>query len=64
MKVSDWRNRSEDELKQELLALMKEQFNLRLQKGMSEPPRPHLFRQVRRNIARVKTLLKEKERKA
>lgn len=49
-----------DALRKELLDLMKEQFSLRMQKGMSEIPRPHLYKQVRRNIARVKTILKEK----
>ena len=61
MNINDLRNKSMDELRKELLDLMKERFNLRMQKGMSEIPRPHLYRQVRRNIARVKTVLKEKE---
>lgn len=64
MNTNDLRKKSEAELAKELLELTKEQFNLRMQKGMGEVPRPHLFKQVRRNIARVKTLLKEKERKA
>lgn len=63
MNINDLRNKSMDELRKELLDLMREQFNLRMQKGMSEVPRPHLYKQVRRNIARVKTILKEKERK-
>lgn len=63
MNINDLRSKSVDELRKEFLHLMKERFNLRMQKGMSEMPRPYLYRQVRRNIARVKTLLKEKERK-
>ena len=61
MNINELRNKSVDELRQELLDLMKERFNLRMQKGMSEMLRPHLYKQVNRNIARVKTLLKEKE---
>lgn len=49
------------ELKQEHLALLREQFNLRMQKGYGESSRPHSFRQVRRNIARVLTILNEKQ---
>lgn len=62
MKTNDLRNKTEAELKKELLELLKEQFNFRMQKGMGEVPRPHLYKQVRRNIARIKTLLREKER--
>jgi large subunit ribosomal protein L29 len=60
MKVADIRNKSIDELKSELVALLKEQFNLRMQRGMGQAPKSHLFNIVRRNIARIKTILKEK----
>jgi large subunit ribosomal protein L29 len=53
--------KSVDELKTELIELLKEQFNLRMQRGMGQTPKPHLFKKVRRNIARVKTILKQKE---
>ncbi|MBW5802543.1 50S ribosomal protein L29 [Coxiella endosymbiont of Ornithodoros amblus] len=61
MNVNDFRNKTKVELKKELFELLKEQFNLRMQKGGGEAPRPHLFKRVRRDIARVKTLLGEKE---
>lgn len=61
MKITDLRTKTKYELKVELLNLLKEQFNLRMQKGMAEVPRPHLYKRVRRDIARIKTLLKEKE---
>ncbi|WP_267256251.1 50S ribosomal protein L29 [Coxiella endosymbiont of Ornithodoros maritimus] len=61
MNVNDLRNKTKAGLKKELLELLKEQFNLRMQKGGGEVPRPHLFKRVRRDIARVKTLLGEKE---
>lgn len=64
MKATELRSKSAEELKQELLSLQEEQFKLRMQKNMGESPRPHLFRVARRGIARIKTLLQEKERQS
>lgn len=64
MKTTDLRNKSVAELKQELLALTREKFNLRMQKGTGQLGKPHQFKAVRRNIARVKTILNEKAGKA
>lgn len=61
MKASELRQKSVDELKQELLGLLREQFNLRMQKSTGQLSKPHLFRQVRRNIARVKAVLDDKK---
>ncbi len=60
MKATELRNKSVDELKTEMLALFRELFNLRLQKGTGQPPKGHLFKQVKLNIARIKTILEEK----
>ncbi|MFZ2315489.1 MAG: 50S ribosomal protein L29 [Gammaproteobacteria bacterium] len=60
MKASELRNKSAEELKTEMLALLKEQFNLRMQKGAGQPPKSTLFKKVRRGIARIKTILNEK----
>ena len=60
MKASELRNKSEVELQQQLLDLRKEQFNLRMQSAMAQLPKSHLFNVVRKNIARVKTVLNEK----
>ena len=60
MKAADIRKKSNDELNTELNALLKEQFNLRMQRGMGQAPKQHLFNQVRKNIARIKTILNEK----
>lgn len=60
MKANELRSKSIDELRQELLAVLKEQFNLRIQKGSGQPPKSHLFKKVRLNIARIKTILNEK----
>ena len=61
MNISEIRSKSADELQTELQALLREQFNLRLQKGVGQSPLPHLFKNVRRQIARIKTILREKE---
>ena len=60
MKADELRQKSVSDLEQELLALLREQFNLRVQRATGQMNKPHLFRQVRRNIARVKTVLNEK----
>lgn len=60
MKASELRQKNTEELQQELLALFREQFSLRMQQSMGQLSKPHLFRQVRRNIARTKTVLHEK----
>ena len=60
MKVSELKAKKSEDLQQELLALLKEQFNLRMQRGLGEQSRPHQFKVVRRNIARIKTILREK----
>ncbi|MFO1423966.1 MAG: 50S ribosomal protein L29 [Candidatus Competibacteraceae bacterium] len=64
MNASELRQKSVDELRQELLALLREQFNLRMQKATSQTTKPHLFRQARRNIARVRMVLGEKAKQA
>ena len=60
MKASELRNKTSEDLLKELQALLREQFNLRMQKGMGQSSRHHLFGQVKRTIARIKTILSEK----
>lgn len=60
MKTAELREKSADELNEELLGLLKEQFNLRMQKSSGQLSQSHLLGQVRRDIARVKTILNEK----
>ena len=60
MKASELTNKSTDELKQDLLGLLKEQFNLRLRKTTGQLNQSHLLRQTRRDIARIKTVLTQK----
>ena len=60
MKAQELRQKGSDELQNELLELRQEQFKLRMQASTGQLSQSHLLRQVRRNIARVKTLLTEK----
>lgn len=60
MKVSDLRNKSAEDLNKELLSLRKEQFNLRMKKATGQLNQTHLLGAVKKNIARVKTVLNEK----
>ncbi len=60
MNASELRSKSEQELRDELTALLREQFNLRMQRGMNpDAVRGDQFTKVRRNIARVKTVMNE-----
>ncbi|HEB97646.1 MAG TPA: 50S ribosomal protein L29 [Sedimenticola thiotaurini] len=59
MKATELRDKSRDELEQTLLDLRKEQFNLRMQKGTGQLARPSEVSRVRKDIARVKTVLNE-----
>ncbi|GJM06313.1 MAG: 50S ribosomal protein L29 [marine bacterium B5-7] len=56
--LNEYRQMDGKKLQETLASLLKEQFNLRMQKGTGQLAKPHLLRQVRRNIARVKTLLR------
>jgi large subunit ribosomal protein L29 len=60
MKLQELREKTKDQLQTELTASLRELFNLRMQKGMGQPPKSHLFKSVRLNIARIKTILHEK----
>ncbi len=61
MKASELRQKSIDELNNELIELRREQFNLRMQHGVGQSPRSDRFSKVRRDIARVKTVINEKQ---
>jgi large subunit ribosomal protein L29 len=61
MKVAEFRNKSAEELRKELLELRREQFNLRMQAATGQLGTTHQFREVRRNIARLKTVLREQQ---
>jgi large subunit ribosomal protein L29 len=62
MEPKDLRGKTAIELKEELLKLRREQFNLRMQRATGQMARPDQFGKVRKDIARVKTVLGEKAR--
>ncbi|RPG33531.1 MAG: 50S ribosomal protein L29 [Gammaproteobacteria bacterium TMED92] len=59
MKASDLRAKNADELQAEILRLQKEHFALRMQRASGQLGQAHLLKEVRRDIARVKTIMKE-----
>ncbi len=64
MKASDLRTKTVDELKDSLMDLRKERFNLRFQKASGQLENTARARQVRRDIARVKTILRDMQQAA
>jgi len=60
MKAAELDKKSSEELKQLLLELLKEQFNLRMRKATGQLNQTHLLREKRRDVARVKTILNSK----
>ncbi len=60
MKATDLRTKTPDELKTELLALKKEAFNLRFQQGSGQLENTAQVSKVRRDIARIQTILNDK----
>ena len=60
MKAEDIRTKTPDQLADELAALKKEQFNLRFQKATGQLEKTARVRQVRRDIARIKTIAAQK----
>ena len=60
MNAQELNKKSHDELNQELLELRKEQFNLRMQRATGQLARSDQMNKVRKNIARVKTVINQK----
>jgi len=63
MDASELRDKPREELDKELLGLRREQFNLRMQQATGQLAHPHEYTRVRRDIARVKTVIGEQKRK-
>ncbi|MCF6323661.1 MAG: 50S ribosomal protein L29 [Gammaproteobacteria bacterium] len=61
MNATELREKNIDELNSEKLELLREQFNLRMQKGTGQLTQSHLLKNVRRNIARINTVINEKK---
>ena len=62
MNAESMREKNEVELREELSGLLRQQFNLRMQRGIGQLATPHDIRRVRREIARIKTVLNEKSK--
>jgi len=60
MKAKELREKTIEELGEELLRMRKEEFSLRMQYASGQLGQTHMVKEVRRDIARVKTLIKEK----
>ena len=58
--ATEYRGMSLEDLEKELIDLRREQFNLRMQQGAGNMPKVHRFGAVRKDIARIKTVLNEK----
>jgi len=62
MNATELRQKSPAELRDELQGLLREQFNFRMQKGTGQLAQTHRMKEVRRDIARIYTVLNEKQR--
>ena len=62
MKVNELRKKSSDELEEVLGDELKQQFKLRMQKSTGQFSQTHLIKMARRNVAKIKTVMKEKAR--
>jgi large subunit ribosomal protein L29 len=62
MDAHDLRAKRASELREELSGLLREKFNLRMQRGVGQLPTPHDLRRVRKDIARIRTVLNEKKK--
>ena len=60
MKIDDIRGMTPDQLNEQLLTLKKEQFNLRFQEATGQLEKSHRVSEVRKDIARIKTVLRAK----
>ncbi|BBT14617.1 50S ribosomal protein L29 [Pseudomonas sp. 1D4] len=59
MKANELREKTAEQLNEQLLGLLRDQFNLRMQKATGQLGQSHLLSQVKRDIARVKTVLNQ-----
>ncbi|MBU2968104.1 MULTISPECIES: 50S ribosomal protein L29 [Pseudoalteromonas] len=60
MSANELKDKNVEELNTELLELLREQFNMRMQASTGQLAQTHLLRKVRRDIARVKTVINQK----
>ena len=63
MKAQELREKTVEELEEDLIALYKDQFNYRMQNSSGQLGQPHLISSIRKDISRVKTIIIEKKNK-
>ncbi|MCD6521463.1 50S ribosomal protein L29 [Candidatus Calescamantes bacterium] len=63
MKAKEWREFTTEELQHKLEELYQQLFNLRTQKVLGQLENPHKIKEVKKDIARIKTILRERELK-
>jgi large subunit ribosomal protein L29 len=64
MTIKELREKNTETLQKELNEVLQELFKLRMQRGVGQATRPHLFKNAKRQVARIKTILNEKVRAA
>lgn len=64
MDIKELRNKTVVELQKELLDKVREQFSFRMMRSAGQLAKPHLMKEGRRTIARIKTALREKQVKS
>jgi large subunit ribosomal protein L29 len=64
MKIEDVRALSADQLADQLLQLKREQFNLRFQQATGQMEKPHRVNEIRKDVARIKTVMRQKSAQA
>ena len=64
MKIDDVRGLTADQLTDQLLQLKREQFNLRFQQATGQMEKPHRQNEIRKDIARIKTVMRQKSAQA
>ena len=62
MKTKDLRTKSVEQLQEDLLALLKEQFEFRMKQATGKLGQTHVLKRARKDIARIKTLISEKKK--
>ena len=60
MNASELKVKSDAELQTELESIRKEQFNLRMQRGSGQEVLPHIWRQAKKSVARIKTIQRQR----
>ena len=64
MKAQEFRGKTDEELAEQLVSLRREQFNLRMQQATGQLVRSDQYGKVRKDVARIKTVLTERAEKA